>query len=82
MQCLSKAASSAEILLDGDHASQVRDYAAKLAEKEPLSSSDLASPAEAGFAKAGAVEQARKQGIVEMSAKFRALGAEVYVEEG
>ena len=50
-----KAASSAEILLDGDHASQVRDYAAKLAEKE--------------------------QGMKEMSAKFRALGAKVYVEE-
>ncbi len=47
---------------------QVRDYAAKLAEKEALSSSD-------------AVEQAKKQGMEEMSAKFRALGAEVYVEE-
>jgi phosphomethylpyrimidine synthase len=46
---------------------QVRDYAAKLAEKEALSSSD-------------AVEQARKQGMEEMSAKFRAAGAEVYVE--
>ena len=38
----------AEILLDGNHASQVRDYAAKPAEKEPLSSSE-------------AVEQARKR---------------------
>ena len=47
---------------------QVRDYAAKLAEKEPLSSSE-------------AVEQARKQGMAEMSEKFRALGGEVYVEE-
>ncbi|MGH6791655.1 MAG: phosphomethylpyrimidine synthase ThiC, partial [Methyloceanibacter sp.] len=47
---------------------QVRDYAAKLAEKESLSSGE-------------AVEQARKQGMEEMSAKFRALGAEVYVEE-
>jgi phosphomethylpyrimidine synthase len=46
---------------------QVRDYAAKLAEKETLSSSE-------------AVEQARKQGMEEMSAKFRAAGAEVYVE--
>jgi phosphomethylpyrimidine synthase len=60
---------------------QVRDYAAKLAEKETLSSSDLPSPAEAGFAKAGAVEQARKQGMAEMSEKFRALGGEVYVAE-
>ena len=47
---------------------QVRDYAAKLAEKGTLSSSE-------------AVEQARKQGMAEMSEKFRALGAEVYVEE-
>jgi phosphomethylpyrimidine synthase len=59
---------------------QVRVHAAELAEKEPLSSSDLPSPAEAGFAKAGAVEQARKQGMAELSAKFRASGAEVYVE--
>jgi phosphomethylpyrimidine synthase len=47
---------------------QVRDHAAKLAEKEALSSSE-------------AVEQARKQGMAEMSEKFRALGGEVYVEE-
>ncbi|MCJ7529170.1 MAG: phosphomethylpyrimidine synthase ThiC, partial [Methyloceanibacter sp.] len=47
---------------------EVRDYAAKLAEKEPLSSSE-------------AVEQARKQGMAEMSEKFIASGAEVYVEE-
>jgi len=47
---------------------QVRDYAAKLAAKEQLSSSE-------------AVEQARKQGLEEMSAKFRAAGAEVYVKE-
>jgi phosphomethylpyrimidine synthase len=47
---------------------QVRDYAAKLAEKEALSSSE-------------AVEQARKQGMAEMSAKFRDMGGEVYVEE-
>jgi phosphomethylpyrimidine synthase len=46
---------------------QVRDYAAKLAEKETLSSSE-------------AVEQTRKQGMEEMSEKFRALGGEVYVE--
>jgi phosphomethylpyrimidine synthase len=46
----------------------VRDYAAKLAEKEALSSSE-------------AVEQARKQGMDEMSAKFRELGGEVYVAE-
>ena len=47
---------------------QVRDYAAKLAEKETLSSSE-------------AVEQARKQGMEEMSEKFLAAGAEVYVKE-
>jgi phosphomethylpyrimidine synthase len=47
---------------------QVRDYAAKLKEKESLSSSE-------------AVEQAREHGMAEMSAKFRALGGEVYVEE-
>jgi hypothetical protein len=47
---------------------QVRDYAAKLAEQETLSSSE-------------AVEQSRKQGMAEMSAKFRAAGAEVYVKE-
>jgi phosphomethylpyrimidine synthase len=47
---------------------QVRDYAAKLKEKEALSSSE-------------AVEQARKQGMAEMSEKFHALGGEVYVAE-
>ena len=47
---------------------QVRDYAAKLKEKETLSSSE-------------AVEQARQQGMAEMSEKFRELGGEVYVEE-
>ena len=47
---------------------QVRDYAAKLAEKEALSSSE-------------AVEQTRKQGMEEMSTKFRAMGGEVYVKE-
>jgi phosphomethylpyrimidine synthase len=47
---------------------QVRDYAAKLKEKEPLSSSE-------------AVEQVRKLGMAEMSEKFRELGNEVYVEE-
>jgi phosphomethylpyrimidine synthase len=47
---------------------QVRDYAAKLAEKETLSSSE-------------AVEQARNQGMEEMSEKFLAAGAEVYVKE-
>jgi phosphomethylpyrimidine synthase len=47
---------------------QVRDYAAKLAEKATLSSSE-------------AVEQARKQGMAEMSEKFREMGGEVYVEE-
>jgi len=47
---------------------QVRDYAAKLKEKETLSSSE-------------AVEQARKQGMAEMSAKFIASGSEVYVAE-
>ena len=44
----------AEILLDGITRA-VRDYAAKLAEKE--------------------------QGMKEMSTKFRASGAEVYIEE-
>ena len=47
---------------------QVRDYAAKLKEKEQLSSSE-------------AVEQARKQGMAEMSEKFKEMGGEVYVEE-
>jgi phosphomethylpyrimidine synthase len=46
----------------------VRDYAAKLAEKEQVSSSE-------------AVDLARQQGMEEMSAKFRAAGAEVYVKE-
>ena len=46
---------------------QVRDHAAKLAEKEQVSSSE-------------AIEQARKQGMAEMSAKFREMGGEVYVE--
>ena len=45
----------------------VRDYAAKLAEKERVSSSE-------------AVDLARERGMEEMSAKFRAGGAEVYVE--
>jgi phosphomethylpyrimidine synthase len=47
---------------------QVRDYAAKLAEKQQVSSSE-------------AIEQTKKQGMAEMSAKFRALGSEVYVPE-
>ena len=47
---------------------QVRDYAAKLNEKQTLSSSE-------------AVEQAKKQGMAEMSEKFREMGSEVYVEE-
>jgi phosphomethylpyrimidine synthase len=47
---------------------QVRDYAAKLAEKEQVSSSE-------------AVDLARKQGMAEMSEKFRAAGGEVYVKE-
>jgi phosphomethylpyrimidine synthase len=46
---------------------EVRDYAAKLAAKETLSSSE-------------AVDLARKQGMAEMSEKFREMGAEVYVE--
>jgi hypothetical protein len=45
----------------------VRDYAAQLAAKEQVSSSE-------------AVDLARQQGMEEMSAKFRASGAEVYVE--
>ena len=40
----------------------MRDYAAKLAEKEQVSSSE-------------AVDLARQQGMEEMSAKFRAAGA-------
>ena len=47
---------------------QVRDYAAALAAKEQVSSSE-------------AVEQARKRGMAEMSAKFREAGGEVYVED-
>ena len=47
---------------------EVRDYAAKLNDKEMLSSRE-------------AVEQAKKQGMAEMSEKFRAMGAQVYVEE-
>jgi phosphomethylpyrimidine synthase len=47
---------------------QVRDYAAKLKDKGVLSSSE-------------AVERARKQGMDEMSAKFREMGEEVYVEK-
>jgi phosphomethylpyrimidine synthase len=47
---------------------QVRDYAAKLKEEDQaLSSSE-------------AVEQTKKRGMEEMSAKFRAGGAQVYVE--
>jgi hypothetical protein len=47
----------------------VRDYAAKLAEKERVSSRE-------------AVDLARKQGMEEKSEKFRTLGGQVYVEEG
>jgi phosphomethylpyrimidine synthase len=47
---------------------EVRDYAAKLNDKHMLSSSE-------------AVEQARQQGMDEMSEKFRELGAQVYVAE-
>jgi phosphomethylpyrimidine synthase len=47
---------------------EVRDYAAKLNDKEMLSSSE-------------AVEQARKQGMAKMSEKFREMGSEVYVKE-
>jgi phosphomethylpyrimidine synthase len=47
---------------------EVRDYAAKLNEDQTLSSSE-------------AVEQARQQGMDEMSEKFRELGAQVYVAE-
>jgi phosphomethylpyrimidine synthase len=48
---------------------QVRDYAAKLAEKEQVSSSE-------------AIDLARKQGMAEMSEKFRELGSEVHVASG
>ncbi|ODS00346.1 phosphomethylpyrimidine synthase [Methyloceanibacter methanicus] len=48
---------------------QVRDYAAKLNDAGMLSSSE-------------AVEQARKEGMDEMSEKFREMGSEVYVEGG
>ncbi|MFL5141723.1 MAG: phosphomethylpyrimidine synthase ThiC [Microvirga sp.] len=47
---------------------QVRDYAAALKEKEQVSSSE-------------AVDLARARGMAEMSAKFIASGAEVYVEQ-
>ena len=47
---------------------QVRDYAAKLAEKERVSSSE-------------AVDLAKERGMAEMSEKFIASGAEVYVEQ-
>jgi phosphomethylpyrimidine synthase len=47
---------------------EVRDYAAKLNDKHMLSSSE-------------AVEQARQQGMDEMSEKFRELGSQVYVAE-
>ncbi len=47
---------------------EVRDYAAKLNDKEMLSSSE-------------AVVQVRKQGMAKMSEKFREMGSEVYVEE-
>ena len=47
---------------------QVRDYAAALAEKEKVSSSE-------------AIDLAREQGMAEMSEMFVAMGAEVYVEE-
>jgi phosphomethylpyrimidine synthase len=46
---------------------QVRDYAAKLAEKEEVSSSE-------------AIDLAREQGMAEMSEKFKEMGGEVYVE--
>ena len=46
---------------------QVRDYAAKLNEKDTLSSGE-------------AVERAKEQGMAEMSEKFRAMGSEVYVK--
>ena len=47
---------------------QVRDYAAKLAENAQVSSS-------------AALDLAREQGMAEMSEKFIASGAEVYVED-
>ncbi len=50
---------------------QVRDYAAKLKEKEAGASCEGAPLTEAE----------RQKGMAEMSAKFRALGGEVYVEE-
>jgi len=48
---------------------EVRDYAAKLNDKDIPSTSE-------------AVERAKEQGMAEMSEKFRAMGSEVYVEEG
>ena len=47
---------------------QVRDYAAKLNDKDMLSSRE-------------AVEQAKEKGMAEMSAKFREMGSEVYVKD-
>ena len=46
----------------------MRDYAAALAEKEQVSSSE-------------AVDLTRERGMAEMSEKFIATGGEVYVED-
>ena len=48
---------------------QVRDYAAKLAEKEQVSTSEVDRPG-------------KEQALAEMSEKFLASGAEVYVTGG
>ncbi len=53
---------------------QVRDYAAKLAEKGNADASAL-------DAAAPLTEAERQKGMAEMSEKFRALGGEVYVKE-
>ena len=47
---------------------QVRDYAAQLAAKEQVSSSE-------------AIDLTRERGMAEMSEKFLESGGEVYVEE-
>jgi phosphomethylpyrimidine synthase len=51
---------------------QVRDYAAKLKEKEQAGASGEGAPL---------TEAERQKGMAEMSEKFRALGGEVYVAE-
>ena len=53
---------------------QVRDYAAKIAEKDAMGASREG-------ALAPLTEAERQKGMAEMSEKFHALGGEVYVAE-